>query len=44
MFIFFAAGGGVRCGPFLKALLNPLQYCFCCLCSGFFFAMRHVGS
>ena len=21
------------CGPFLKSLLNLLQYCFCCLCS-----------
>ena len=31
------------CGPLLKSLLNLLQYCFCCLCSGFV-AKRHVGS
>ena len=31
------------CGPFLKSLLNLLQYCFCCLCSSFL-AIRHVGS
>ena len=24
------------CGPFLKSLLNLLQYCFCFLCFGFF--------
>ena len=26
---------------FLKSLLNLLQYCYCCLCSGFV-AWRHV--
>ena len=31
------------CGPFLKSLLNLLQYCFCCLRFGFL-AARHVGS
>ena len=30
------------CGPFLKSLLNLLQYCFCFI-SGFL-AMKHVGS
>ena len=29
-FLFF-----LGCGPFLKSLLNLLQYCFCCLCFGF---------
>ena len=28
---------------FLKSLLNLLQHCFCCLCSGFF-GLRNVGS
>ena len=38
------------CGPFLKSLLNLLQYCFCfmvCFCGVFFFfflATRHEGS
>ena len=31
------------CRSFLKSILNLLQYCFCCLCSGFV-ASRHVGS
>ena len=26
----------LKCGPFLKSLLNLLQYCFCCLCFGVF--------
>ena len=26
----------IWCGTFLKSSLNLLQYCFCCLCSGFF--------
>ena len=31
-----------KCGPFLKSLLNLLQYCFCfMLC--FFLAMKHSG-
>ena len=29
---------------YFKSLLNLLQYHFCCLCSGFIFTMRHVGS
>ena len=34
------------CGPFLKPLLNLLQYFFCFMFFGFFFflALRHVGS
>ena len=31
------------CRSFLKSVLNLLQYCFCCLCSGFV-ASWHVGS
>ena len=31
------------CGSFLKSLLNLLQYCFCCFCSGLL-APRHLGS
>ena len=31
------------CGPFLKSLLNLLQYCFCIMFS-FFLATRHVES
>ena len=27
----------LMCVPFLKSLLNLLQYCFCCLCSVFYF-------
>ena len=34
-FFFFFFG----CGPFLKSLLNLLQYCFCCLCFGFFWPL-----
>ena len=30
------------CGPFLKSLLNLLQYYFCCLCSGFLAVVRHM--
>ena len=29
------------CGPFLKSLLNLLQYCLCSICC--FLAARHVG-
>ena len=39
--IFFLMGEDME--HFLKSLLNLLQYCFCCSCSGFL-AMRHVGS
>ena len=31
-----------KCGPFLKSLLNLLQYCYCSVFS--FLATRHVGS
>ena len=31
------------CGSFSKSLLQLLQYCFCCFCSGFL-AVRHKGS
>ena len=31
------------CGLFLRSLLNLLQYCICCLCSGFL-ALRHLSS
>ena len=30
-------------GPFLKSLLNVLQHCLCCLCTGLS-ATSHVGS
>ena len=32
------------CVPFLKSLLNLLQYCFCFCFLGFFFAIKHMGS
>ena len=39
---FFSSFFFLRCGPFLKSILNLLQYCFCFLCFGFL-AERHVG-
>ena len=36
MFSFILLKDFFLCGPFLKSVLHLLQYCFCCLCSGFF--------